>query len=218
MAKIRIDLRNIEEKPGWMIGLGAGATFLVLGVYLLFSSLFTPKAVAEAPTQTPTPSPTATFTPTPPPTSTPTPTATPVPVRSFLWMPDNTGTYLHRQPGGEILAQVPNGTELALIGDPESMGGMSWQEIEYDDQFGWVLAEAVHAIEGQPGYIISAQEGAFLRQKPQGTVITWLSNGVPVAKVLEQDQQAAMTWRRVEMLDGQTGWVADFLLKQKGGD
>ncbi len=222
MAKIKIDLRNIQEKPGLMIGLGALGALFVLVVFLVFASLFAPKAVAEAPTPTatsqPTSTPTATLAPTRlPPTATP----TPVPISSLLWAPDHTGAYMRREPGGEILDLVPNGTELVLLEETEKMGGLDWQAIEQDGQYGWVVAEFVHQVEGTPSYSVAAEGGAFLREAPHGKVIAWLSKGVPVVAMLEQRDDTSVVWDRVLMPGGKTGWVADFLLdptSMEGGE
>jgi hypothetical protein len=220
MAKIKIDLRNIQEKPGLMIGLGALGVLFVLVVFLVFSSLFAPKAVAEAPTPTATKelteTPTATLAPTRlPPTATLMPT--PVPVSSLLWAPDHIGTYIHRVPGGEILGLVPNGTGLVLLEETKKMGGLSWQAIEQDEQVGWVLAEFVHQVEGAPSHHIAGEGGAFLRRSPHGKVIAWLSEGVPVMAVIEHREDASLVWSRVVMPGGEIGWVADFLLSPTEG-
>ena len=211
MPTIEVDLRELQKHPGWMMGIGAGATVLLLALVLLFSSLFAPRAVAEAPTSTPTTTPLPTATPVPTFVPTPLPTPTPEP-EIRVWMPDSAGAYLSEAPGGPILVLVPNGAQITLLGDVQQYGGTQWQFASYQGHNGWLVEKAVYRLTASPVLVVTSEDGAFLRTAPYGSVITWLSQGSPILQVLEEVEGDTYIWEHVVVPDGRDGWVARFLL------
>lgn len=219
MAKVQIDLRKIRSNPVFMMGLGAVGIVVVLLVVWGVSSAFVPRAEAVEP------SPTATILPSPTPTATPLPTMiptlqpTPVPV-AYVWAADTTGAYLRQGPNGAILALLPNGASVELTDLIEKWGGLFWYQVWYGDQIGWIVADFVHQLAGEPVVAVSNEQGAFLRDAPQGNVITWLSQGTPIMQVLEEVEDDPVIWVKVVLPDQRQGWVARFLLAafEGGGD
>jgi hypothetical protein len=96
-----------------------------------------------------TPSPTATSLPKPTSTSTPSPSYTPVPYlhvggRAQVYVEDE-GLKLRAGPGTnyEILENMPKGTIVTLIGDPQSAQGYTWWRVRSPNgREGWAVAFA----------------------------------------------------------------------------
>ena len=112
------------------------------------TSTNTPTATAtptSTPTSTPTASPTmtasptATETPTSTPTETPTPTATPrTAVAIYPY-----GLNLRAEPGreSEILRLIPFDAVVILLDGQEEIDDLLWQEVSYEGQSGWAVAD-----------------------------------------------------------------------------
>jgi len=215
MPKIEIDLQKMKHSPMWMMGLGGCAVVIVLLLGSVVSSAFAPRV--ETPTITATIQPTPTPTGTPLPTMAPTPEPSPTPSpQNLVWAPDTVGAYLRDSPNGTILALIPNGDSLEVSDQVEKMGGVFWYQVWYGGQSGWVVADYVHQFTNPSFLVVASEAGAYLRDAPQGQVLSWLSQGTPIEWVLQELDGDAFIWAQVELPDGSVGWVARFLLE--GGD
>ena len=87
------------------------------------------------------PSPTATVPVSAPPPAPPTPTT--APARAFVVSgTDGEGVRLRAAPGGELVANVPEGTRLEQIGPDRQVDGTTWRNVRTPEgQQGWVAAQ-----------------------------------------------------------------------------
>jgi hypothetical protein len=95
-----------------------------------------PTATAtHLPTETTTATPTATAEPTETPTPTPTPITTTV---DYLY-----GLNLRAEPDAEseLLAFLPQGTIIVVLDGREVADGQTWQQVQFEEIVGWVLAD-----------------------------------------------------------------------------
>ncbi len=107
------------------------------------TSTFTPTPSA---TPSPTSSPSPTLTPTPTPTVTLTPTSTPTPFgrTAIIAHTGGRGVHLRGGPGGEILAVLPEGTVVHVVGSLQPGDGIEWLPVVTEDgRMGWVAAAYV---------------------------------------------------------------------------
>ena len=106
----------------------------------------TPTATAT-PTTIPSPTATATVLPTATPTSTPTETPTPTPtptatpvtaVVDYIY-----GLNMRAEPGtaSDLLTFLPFETVVVVLDGRETNDGRTWQQVQFDEQIGWVVAD-----------------------------------------------------------------------------
>jgi uncharacterized hydrophobic protein (TIGR00271 family) len=90
------------------------------------------------PTHTPTLTPTVMLTNTPAPTATPTIVPTATPQTAVIISPY--GLNLRLEPGMDsaILAFLEEGTEVVMLAGMETADGLTWQQVEVNEQIGWV--------------------------------------------------------------------------------
>jgi hypothetical protein len=106
-------------------------------------------------TDTPTVLPTATVTSTPLPSNTPQPTATaqPTPVYAIIEAVTGGGAYIRSQPGsgnGTALAVLINGTLVQVMPEIQSVSGISWVHVRWNNEDGWVLTNVLLATTKTP--------------------------------------------------------------------
>jgi hypothetical protein len=100
------------------------------------------------PSDTATTLPTATMTSTPLPSDTPQPTATPPPTAVYAVIKAATGggAYIRSDPGGgTALTVLINGTLIQVMPEIQSVGGLSWVHVRWNNVDGWVMATVLMA-------------------------------------------------------------------------
>jgi len=107
------------------------------------------------PTDTPTDLPTATLTSTPLPSDTPTPTATSLPTPAYAVIEASTGggAYIRTEPGsgsGTALAVLINGTLVQVMPEIQTVNGINWVHVRWNNVDGWVLTTVLLATTKTP--------------------------------------------------------------------
>jgi hypothetical protein len=105
------------------------------------------------PSNTPTDLPTATMTSTPLPSDTPQPTATPQPTPAYAVIEAVTGggAYIRSDPGGgTALAVLINGTLIQVMPEIQSVNGLSWVHVRWNNVDGWVMTTVLIATTKTP--------------------------------------------------------------------
>jgi hypothetical protein len=86
-----------------------------------------------------TSSPTPTNTPTSTPTYTSTPTLTPTPVVAYIANTGGLGIYLRDTPDGKIIGVLPQGAEVQILYQRETVNGITWIQIhDLFNRIGWI--------------------------------------------------------------------------------
>jgi uncharacterized hydrophobic protein (TIGR00271 family) len=98
-----------------------------------------------APTHTPTVTPTVAFVPTntPAPTATPTGVPTSTPATAAVITPYGLNLRLEPSLDGAILTFLEEGTVVILLEGRQTAGDLTWQQVEYSGQIGWVSNELI---------------------------------------------------------------------------
>ncbi len=156
-----ITLAVIGFRPPTPFGYSLGAAILMAGI-LLFIGFTGAGAVFGGriglPTRTPTatsppsltptasrtssPSPTLAPTRTRTPTPSQTPTTTPAPIIAVIDTDEGTGVFVRKEPAGEGITTLLNGTIVYLLDEPPvEAGGVLWLHIYLPDRalYGWIL-------------------------------------------------------------------------------
>ena len=110
-------------------------------------------SMTALPTDTPTELSTATSTATPLPTDTSQPTATPQPTPAYavIEAANGGGAYIRSSPGGgTALAVLINGTILQVMPEIQSVGGLNWVHVRWNNVDGWVLTTVLIATTETP--------------------------------------------------------------------
>ncbi len=105
------------------------------------------------PTDTPTATetPTATSTATLSPTATETPTPLPTPGFAVVSNANQQGAYLRREPAGQIMGAVGDGTLVILLGDRQELGGRVWAQVLVAGRpVGWIATDYLAPVPGWP--------------------------------------------------------------------
>ena len=103
-----------------------------------------PTNTATAVVETETPAVTETL----PPTETPLPTETPTPAPPQAVVLSPYGLNLRAEPSqaAQVLAVIPEGAVVLLLPDRETINNTIWQQVEYEGQVGWVLADLLSPV------------------------------------------------------------------------
>lgn len=176
-----LTLAVLGMRPRGWFGYTLGSTLLLLAlvVILLTSGLLTAfnAQVALPPTLTPTPSPTPTltleptptFTPVPPtptltatrtliPSLTPTPTVSPqpTPLWAVIDAGEGGGAWIRKEPNGEFLVTVLNGTLVEVLPELVTIGNINWVHvrISYGETMieGWIVRGLLLTATPAPGW------------------------------------------------------------------
>ncbi len=105
------------------------------------------------PTDTPaaTETPTATSTITPSPTATETPTPLPTPGFAIVANENRQGAFLRREPAGEVIGAVGEGTLVILLGERRESGGRVWAKVLVAGRpVGWIATDYLALVPVQP--------------------------------------------------------------------
>jgi hypothetical protein len=134
-----------------------GLTTIVRNEIFATRQIVPTATLAPIPTNTPTVMPTATviITTTPLPSNTPQPTATtlPTPVYAVIQAATGGGAYIRSQPGsgnGTALAVLINGTLVQVLPEIQSINGISWVDVRWNNVDGWVLSSVLLATTKTP--------------------------------------------------------------------
>ena len=104
---------------------------------------------SATPTPRPTPTPTATFTPSD--TLLPTATLEPTPAYAVISASTGGGAYIRSDPGGGTAqAVLINGTLLQVLPEIQSVNGVSWVHVRWNNFDGWVLMTVLSATTATP--------------------------------------------------------------------
>ena len=105
----------------------------------------TTPTLTPVPTQTPTVTTTTTFVPTDTPLLTATPTVVPTvtPVTAVVMTPYGLNLRLEPSLDGAILTFLEEGTVVILLKGRQTAGDLTWQQVEYNGQIGWVSNELI---------------------------------------------------------------------------
>ncbi|HVM70815.1 MAG TPA: DUF389 domain-containing protein [Anaerolineales bacterium] len=123
-----------------------GLTAVVRNGFMVTRQTIPSPTMLPLPTDTPTSPPTATMTSTFTLTATPQPTGTPqpTPVYAVIAASSGGGAYIRTDPGGgNALAVLVNGTVLQVFPEIQSVKGLSWVHVRWNDMDGWVLLNAL---------------------------------------------------------------------------
>jgi len=122
---------------------GAGAVFGGrLGLPTRTPTATLPPTITPTASRTSSPSPTATRTPTRTPTPSETTTATLAPIIAIIDAEEGTGVFVRKEPAGEGITTLLNGTIVYLLDEPPfEAGSVLWLHIYLPDrdEYGWIL-------------------------------------------------------------------------------
>jgi hypothetical protein len=134
-----------------------GLTTIVRNEIFATRQIVPTATLAPIPTNTPTVVPTATVitTSTPLPSNTPQPTAIvlPTPVYAVIQAATGGGAYIRSQPGsgnGTALAVLINGTLVQVMPEIQSVSGITWVDVRWNNVEGWVLSNVLLATTKTP--------------------------------------------------------------------
>jgi len=161
-----ITLAMLGFRPPTPFGYSLGAAILLAGI-LVFVGFSGAGAVFGArvglPTRTPTATPpptstpTASHTPSPSPsatsTQTRTPSPSPAPIIAVIDADEGTGAFVRKEPAGEAITTLLNGTVVHLLNEPAvEAGGVLWLHVYMPnrDEYGWILQRLVSTATPQP--------------------------------------------------------------------
>ncbi len=199
VASVRITPRlvTVVLAAAALLGIGLLAWLMQAGVSRVGAQPATPLAstgqVDSTPVASPTPAPTA--------TATPVPAPTPIPV-VYVVQGGGKAVYLLKDPGFTILAQIPDGAEVALREDtaPVLAGGYTWVAVTWQGMDGWLMDTQVYP--AAPGYTLLEGDGLYLYDAPQGAILGWMYPGT-ACYVRRRDGR----WAEVSLVDGRQGWA-----------
>jgi Domain of unknown function (DUF389) len=132
-----------------------GLTRVVRDEILVTRQIVPTPTLAPLPSDTPTAVPTVTVTSTPLPSDTPQPTATaqPTAVYAVIEAATGGGAYIRSEPGsgsGTALAVLINGTLVQVMPEIQSVSGISWVHVRWNNVDGWVLTNVLLATTKTP--------------------------------------------------------------------
>ena len=132
-----------------------GLTRVIRDEILVTRQIVPTPTLAALPTDTPTALPTVTVTSTPLPSDTPQPTATaqPTAVYAVIEAATGGGAYIRSEPGsgsGTALAVLINGTLVQVMPEIQSVSGISWVHVRWNNVDGWVLTNVLLATTKTP--------------------------------------------------------------------
>ncbi len=132
-----------------------GLTKVIRNEVLVTRQVVPTATLAPLPSDTATTLPTATITSTPLPSDTPQPTATtqPTAVYAVIEAATGGGAYIRSEPGsgsGTALAVLINGTLVQVMPEIQSVSGISWVHVRWNNVDGWVLTNVLLATTKTP--------------------------------------------------------------------
>ena len=120
-----------------------------------------------------------------------------VPDTAVIWNRNGSGTYLWGSPGTGILAFLPNGVWVTLLGEWSEAGAVPFGAAEIGGRNGWLDMRDAHRMP-QPGRLVlltRPDTGVFLYENPGGKRLGWLPPGTPVMPEAGGEEGGWMTVR-----------------------
>jgi uncharacterized protein YgiM (DUF1202 family) len=185
-----------------------------------------PEPVAEAepesePEPTPEPEPESEPTPEPEPESEPTPEPEPEPARFVVTGTGPEGLRIRAEAttDSDVIAQLPNGTEVEQIGEEVESGDFTWLNIRTPEgEEGWAATDWLEAVnvtaEGETParFVVTGTGPEGLRIRAEATtdsdVIAQLPNGTEVEQIGGEVESGNFTWLNIRTPEGEEGWAA----------
>lgn len=126
--------------------------------------------------------------------------------------PGDTAVNLRDQPDGDIVASLPNFTLLSTepgMAPALIDSGWNYVHVAAQNQPGFISGYVWEDRIRRTYYRVKDPQDTYanLRESPDGSVVSILPNGTEVRFIGEED-----TWTRVQLTNGQTGYVATSLL------
>jgi SH3-like domain-containing protein len=105
---------------------------------------------------------------------------------------------MRREPAGEVVAVLANGTSVTPLNDVKEAVGYTWVKVEVDGGTGWVADILIW--EALEGYEILEETQDYYYE--DGKFKGQLMKGTPYV-VLERDGE----WVKIRLLDGEEGYL-----------
>ncbi len=188
----------------------------------LLQDLFTPgnsSPVQATAVSTPEDASTPTSSPLAKAAASPTPSPPARPLLTLVWSKEYSQVYLRREPGGNVILLLDNGSSL-LVSEVQTVQGVEWAHGLYfdgeEDVEGWVAASQVFTVRSDlPLALVNGENGANLRAEAGGARLGWLPQNTPV-QIIETADVDGVAWAHVLLPDERRGWVAQQLLNTTG--
>lgn len=145
----------------------------------------------------------------------------------------NTLVNFRKAEGGEIICELPVGTQVDILVEPEKIDESHWYKVLYDGQIGYIMAPYLNLVESSEGGAGEEDDtpgstggtttligevnadNVNLRKTEEGALIERLDKGTQV-EILESPEQVSTNhWYKVKW-EGHTGYIMSVYLDVVG--